>query len=128
MSADNTLYTLLNSNVAVAAVVSDRIFPLYETQEALPPFISFQQIANRPSTNKSGPSPTDTLFYQVNSVAKTFIAARSLAELVRTALDFQASESIKAITFSEETTMWSDDAGLEGYAGIAQTYEIRYNR
>lgn len=129
MDIGNAIYNILNTDSAVSAVVNNRIYPLYEPQQANLPCITYQQIEPTPTKIKNGVSPLDEYVVQINSTAMNYTAARDLADKVRTALDFKSGIfsgiQVQFISYQGGTSTWYNGERLEGAAMIMSDYLFR---
>lgn len=96
---EQTLYTVLSTNVAVAALVSTRIYPLLMPQNTAMPCVVYQRISSVPVTSINGDSGLDSVRIQVSCWAGTFAGAKGLASAVRSAVD--GSSLLKSVTLME---------------------------
>lgn len=87
MSVESDLYTLLKDDAAVAALVSNRIFPLLMPQNPAFPAITYHRVSGPRVHSHGGPSGLASPRFQVSCWAKSYAAVRDLAEKVRLALD-----------------------------------------
>lgn len=136
MNAGTIIYNILKANSGVNSIVgtgdSCRVHPLINNQSYDIPFITFQNITTLPNATKSGPSTLDEKLYQLNIVANTPAACKTLAEAVRTALDYATynvgANTAQQIYFSDERDDWSNEATNDGVCMIQQDYRLLIER
>ena len=92
MTISTTLFTVLSSAAAVAALVGSRIYPVLLDQGAgvLPsslPAITYQRISEIREGSFGGPNALPGTLIQVDSWASSFLGAEAVAEAVRKAID-----------------------------------------
>lgn len=84
---ESALYAILAADVTVAGLVGTRIFPNVVPQDQSLPAISYQRIATSRVWSLEGPSGLAQPTFQVNCLAATYDALRTLSAAVRAALD-----------------------------------------
>jgi hypothetical protein len=128
ISGGIAIYNILKDDTAVAAIVSDRIYPLVDNQSYVIPYITYQQIYTLPHATKSGPSTQDDKVYQLNIVSNTPIACRTLSEAVRDALEYATYTDVQKIFFEDERDDWNEEITNDGACMIQQDYRLIINR
>ena len=88
MNVGEIIYTLLNTDAAVAAEVGTRIFPMRVAQGAAMPNVRYEVVGVNPNETKSGVSTEDSVRVQIDVRAGTYTKAVQVAQLVRERLDF----------------------------------------
>jgi hypothetical protein len=106
------IYNLLSTSTAIAALVSDRIFPSRRLQESDLPAITYQNISNSPLNTKDGVSLLDTERFSVNVWSTSYTNAAEIANLIRTRLDryrgILEGVNVDKIIFSDQNDMYED--------------------
>lgn len=87
MSVESQVYTAVQGNGSVAALVSDRVYPAKAPAGAALPYVTFQRISTQPTTTHGETSTMDRVSIQFSCWAATYSAAHDLAAAVRTALE-----------------------------------------
>lgn len=83
---EEAVYSRLSGNVAVAALVSTRIYPNKIPQEATLPAIAYQRISARRVKAHAAPTGLARVRVQVTCVARSYSEVKGLAAAVRTAM------------------------------------------
>lgn len=126
------VYNILSTNSALNTAVSGNINPLRIAKNSTLPAISYFQVSLIPKNTKSGYSKTDFARVQINIFGLTIQSCRSVAELVRTAMEINPGTFngvyVHQAQFDNEVLLSDDSAGEEGLFHIAQDYIINYNR
>lgn len=108
MNIEERLFYYLTGNPGVAALVTDRVYPLIAPQDAALPYLVYQRISTARERSHSGPSGLAHPRFQVTAVAATYSAVRNLANAVRIALD--GSALAQAVFVENEMEAWDDSA------------------
>ena len=83
---ESALYTKLSTDSGVSALVGDRIYPLIVAQGALSPSIRYQTVTKSRESAMGSDSGITFARIQIDSFASTYLAAKTVAEAVRGAL------------------------------------------
>lgn len=86
MSLETDLRDVLASDATVSALVANRIYPVIRAQESAVPAISYQLVSGQRETALRGACVTRNGRFQVDSWARDYPVAKTLAEAVRVAL------------------------------------------
>ena len=84
---EEAVYSRLSGNVAVAAIVSTRIYPQKIPQEATLPAIAYARVSARRVKAHAAPTGLARARMQVTCVATSYSAVKALAAAVRKALE-----------------------------------------
>lgn len=136
MSAGKVIYNLLSNTAGITAIVGSgnncRIYPLVANQNYDIPCIVFSEISTTPNATKSGVSTMDESLYQLDIMASTRANAETLANLVRTALDYAsgtyAGVTLGHSTFLQSRDTWNEFAKNTGVAMIQVDYKLFIQR
>ena len=91
MNIGKAIYSILSNDSSVSSTVGTRIFPsryIDESGKYQLPFISYQVISVEPNNTKNGVSTYDYTTAQINIVGNSYNDVITLAQNVRTALDY----------------------------------------
>ena len=86
MSIEAALFTIVTGDVAIAALIGDRMVPVIKSGDTYP-LVRFQKIDGRRDRTLSGPNGLALPRFQLDSWATTYDAARDLADKLRLVLD-----------------------------------------
>jgi hypothetical protein len=86
MAVENALYTILTGNVALAALVSARVYPGVIPQNIALPALAYQVIATERDYHHGGQQNTAGPLVQITVEAASYSSAKSVAAAVRVAL------------------------------------------
>lgn len=134
MSANKIVYSILNNNAALTALISTRLNPVRIPQESSFPAVSYQLVSEVPNPTKSGHSRTEFARVQVNAYGLTLASADSVASAIRTAFEVvtlpATFNTIKCqtIEFDGELQTADDTAAFAGLYQISQDYIINFTR
>ena len=81
------VYHILKTDLAIAAAVGQKIYPVNVPQNTASPFISFFVVSTTPVDTKDRPSQIDEVRVQIDVWARTYGQAEDIHGIVRTALD-----------------------------------------
>lgn len=84
---EEAVYSRLNGNAGVSAIVGTRIYPEKIPQEATLPAVAYARISARRARSHSGPGGLARPRIQVTCVAASYSEAKALAAATRKALD-----------------------------------------
>lgn len=87
MTIDQALFEEMRDDAAIAAIVSNKIYPGIPPKTTKAPFISFREIAFARAEGLSGPTTLHHPRIQVDCWGSTAEQARQVSEAVRDALD-----------------------------------------
>jgi len=120
--------SLLINDVAVSALVDDRIYPSLAIADVPYPYIVYEQTGNAPTDDKDGPSTLDTLSYEIEIYTETLAESNTLGVAVRNVLDRYSgtvnSKVIQSVKYNTENSGYSDDKGRVHLK--MQMYDFRY--
>lgn len=134
MSANKIVYSILNNNAALTALISTRLNPVRIPQESAFPAVSYQLVSEVPNPTKSGHSRTEFARVQINAYGVTLASAESVAFAIRTAFEVvtlpATFNTIKCqtIEFDGELQTADDTAAFAGLYQISQDYIINLTR
>jgi hypothetical protein len=134
MSANKIVYSILNNNAALTALISTRLNPVRIPQESSFPAVSYQLVSEIPNPTKSGHSRTEFARVQINAYGVTLASAESVASAIRTAFEAvtlpATFNTIKCqtIEFDGELQTADDTAAFAGLYQISQDYIINFTR
>lgn len=123
MNISGPIKTLIAANSTANGLMGGRVYPGVLEQESAYPAAAVNIVSVRPHNTKTEASTLDTVTVQLDVYATTYAATAGAAAAIRTALDYQASGSLKHIEFSGQEDIFS--ARPELYR-IMQTYSIAY--
>ena len=83
---EEAVYSRLTGNVAVAAMVSTRVYPNKIPQEAALPAVAYQRISARRVKAHAAPTGLARVRVQVTCVSRSYSEVKALAAAVRTAM------------------------------------------
>jgi hypothetical protein len=86
MSIGALAFSAMTANIALAALVGDRIFPVIDQAQVAYPYLVYSEVYNAPQNSLSGWSGCDNIRFQVDCWSKTYSNAHEVADLVRTAM------------------------------------------
>jgi len=116
MIIEDGLYNYLSNNAGVAAIVSNRIYPLVMAQKTTLPAITYQTTALRPDRGLDGNSGRMTATIQINAWAETHVEAKNLAEALRAALNdysgAMGSDTIQRSRVENETDGFDEETNF----------------
>lgn len=123
------IFSLLNANMDITDVVTG-IFPVVATQDAIFPYIVYQEVTTLPTDIKDSASPLDLKRIQIDVYAGTKAVVDSIAANIRTTLDRHSSTIsgvvIDSIKFLDEFDgAYEEELTLFRYT---QEYEARIKR
>lgn len=110
---EQDIITSLGGDSTLTALVGSRIYPLSRPQGDPLPAIVYQRIATTPLNSINGFSRLDAVRIQFSCYAKTLLAAKELAEALRSAMD--ADTALKAICVME---MDDQDEGTRNFRTV----------
>lgn len=111
---EDAIYTQITSDVAVAAVLSTRLYPVIAPDGASLPYATYQVISDLLPYGVSGSVNLRDCRVQVSVWATTYDAARSLAKLIETAVDGAAGTIASMDVDHMETISMNDLAYVAG--------------
>lgn len=91
---EEDIVAALNANAAFSALVGTRLFPLFRPQNSPLPSVAYQRVSTAPENSLLGFSNLEQVRIQFECFAKTVLEAKTLASVLRTAID--AAPSLKA--------------------------------
>jgi hypothetical protein len=103
---EEDIVDVLTADPVVAALVAQRIYPLFRPQNDPLPAVVYQRLSTTPENSLLGFSGLDLVRVQFSCYAKTVADAKSLATAVRSALN-EATE-LKGICVYEADEMDAD--------------------
>lgn len=84
--ADKLVRDVLIAYAPLTAIVSTRISPLIKAQGVVPPAITLRRGSTEPQNHLTGNGGLDKVSVIVDTWAETYVQARDIAEMARTAL------------------------------------------
>jgi hypothetical protein len=126
------LATILSADASITALVSDRFYFHEREQAEVMPAITLRNTNNEPSHTKSGASNLDSVTTQIICFDDKYNDAKTLAELVRAALDRVASQTIggeiiQQVDFLDEFSDFEQITNKKVHY-IEQNYQVRIER
>ncbi len=122
------LRTFLLADVAIAAVVTARVYPVRLPQGIKDASIVYSRISAQGDHHMQGPSGLARVRMQIDCYAQTAAAANSLANLVKEAIDGHSgsmgSVPVQGVFFESERDLPFDD--VSGMYGVSRDYFITY--
>ena len=135
MNIGKAIYSILSNDSSVSSLVGTRIFPsryIDESGKYQLPFISYQVVSVEPNNTKNGVSTYDYTTAQINIVGNSYNDVITLAQNVRTALDYTSGTYegvvVDKIFYQDQNELYDDSAGSIGLYGVAQDYRFNINR
>lgn len=77
------LYSYLQTNPAIAAEISDRIYPQFVPEGSALPAVAYSRITDQAELKLDGPSSNRSPRFQLSVIARTQHNANVIAELIR---------------------------------------------
>jgi len=138
MKVGKALYHILSNNSNVSTLITSdgntRIFPSaynFPTNVKLP-YITYQMVTDTPNNTKNGVSTYDYVVVQVSIYHNTYSEMITLADHVRTALDYTSGTFngviVNKIFFDSQAENYDESTGSKGLFGVAQDYRFNINR
>lgn len=116
---EGALIDLIKDDVAVAGIVSDRVYPVRRPQGSAFPAIVVSRISGQPLYSDEGEVGLQNARVQVDSMAMTYTAAKDLAQMVRTRLSgfsgVNAGIDFSFIMLDEERDLSESGANVAEY-------------
>jgi len=113
---ESALYTLITSDSRVAALISDRIYPLLVPDKTAFPSVAYQQISEVPMKTHTGPDDLRHERYQLTIHASDYDTARAVRRALSNCLDGYVGDvgsvSIKEIQVQNEYDGFDLDSDL----------------
>lgn len=135
MNIGKAIYSILSNDSSVSSTVGTRIFPsryIDESGKYQLPFISYQVVSVEPNNTKNGVSTYDYTTAQINIVGNSYNDVITLAQNVRTALDYTSGTYegvvVDKIFFENSVEVFDENAGSVGLYQISQDYRFNINR
>ena len=135
MNIGKAIYSILSNDSSVSSSVGTRIFPsryIDESGNYQLPFISYQVVSVEPNNTKNGVSTYDYTTAQINIVGNSYNDVITLAQNVRTALDYTSGTYegvvVDKIFFENSVEVFDENAGSVGLYQISQDYRFNINR
>jgi hypothetical protein len=91
---EQDIVAALNADASFTALVGSRVYPLFRPQDGPLPAVVYQRLSTNPENSLLGFSHLDQVRIQFECFAKTVLEAKTLANVLRTAID--AAPSLKA--------------------------------
>jgi len=112
MTSEESIYSMLAADAAVAAIVGSRIYPLRmpDDENAVLPSVVYTRVSGARATPMAGGATLENPRIQVDSWATTYAGAKALSEAVRAALEETGGTGLKAILLSDSDLM-DDETG-----------------
>lgn len=116
---ETELNTYLLANTAVAVIVGTKIYPVLAPKEVVAPFLVYSKVSGSRLMTHNGFANSQTPRLQVSCYAPRYltsgteIGARSLAEVVKTALEaWQGSDKIQVVAIENDPDLIDPDTKL----------------
>lgn len=110
MMTPASLYNALSGNAGLAALVSDRIYPVQAPQDAAAPYVIWSRISSQPFTTHSEAALNQDDLVQFSCFAADFDAADAVANALIAALDNVALSTGDSPTLQSRRDMGNEDA------------------
>jgi len=119
MNIEEALYAHVTGDASIAALISDRFYPLRAPQGAALPYAVYQRISTPRIRSQSGPSGLARPRFQVTCYASSYSQSRQLANLMRISLDgfrgtMGGGVSVGAVFLENEMDTYEDETGAFG--------------
>jgi len=139
MDVGKAIYNILINTPNVLSVLSEsgsnpRIFPSrYKFPvTVLLPYVTYQVVSDIPNNTKNGVSTYDYVDVQISLYCTTYVDISRISERLRTALDYNSGTfngvEVDKIFFQNESEIFDDSAGEQGFYGLRQDYRFNINR
>lgn len=132
MAIESSLRTYLLTKSGITNLVSTRIYPLARPQNSALPAIVYQRITGGHEHMIAGAAGNANPVIQIDCLAASYSAAKSVAEQVRQALQgysgAMGSDTVHACVFRNEIDLFEppDDGSDVGVYRTVLDYAIRY--
>ena len=124
---EEAVYSRLSGNVAIAAIVSTRIYPQKIPQEATLPAIAYARISAMRVKAHAAPTGLARARVQVDCVARSYSEVKALAAAVRKSLDgVMGTVGGLALQGSWLETDADEYGDAEGLHSVRQDFMIWY--
>lgn len=127
MSVEKQLYTRLSTYTPLTAIVSNRIYPVKLPQNVTLPAVSYFRVSTDRHSAMGEDIADVTSRFQVSAWGQTYTSVRSIADVVRAALERYsvngADATIVTIFYINEQDLYEDD--LQIYQ-LAMDFRIHY--
>jgi hypothetical protein len=114
LSVESQVYTAVQGNGAVQAIVSDRVYPAKAPAGAALPYVTFQRVSTTGDQTHGEVSGLDRASLQFSCWAATYVAAHDLAVAVRASLENQTLGSGAKAIFEDAGDLPSLDEYIFG--------------
>lgn len=113
VSAEIAIVAYLANHSAVKDLVSNRIFSV-KAADPTPPYVVVTKVSQQRFYHLTGSSELSRYRFQISCFAKTYVAARQVAEVVRTALEAWpgADSRCQLAHLANEIEMYEADTGI----------------
>lgn len=105
----DVIYTLLNGDANVSAIVGTKIFPYVAVESEAYPYIVFTQEGLEPTDTKDGVSELDKSTWDIECYSETLSEVEDLADKVRAVLDRYKGTTQTIVV--DHTTFLSEGGG-----------------
>jgi len=116
-----SIYTILTTNTAVAALLGTKIYPLTTPETVKEPFAIYQ-LSLIPTDTKDGKSKLDIYDLEIVHFSKKYETSQSILIAIRAALDRYSASTIDKIWFEDAQDFYDSNSEL---FGISHSYKIR---
>lgn len=121
------LYSIVVGDAGVSSLIATRMYPMVMPQNATLPAVSYFEVVAPRDHHGRGASGFVSAIYQIDCWASTHVAARSLAEAVRLALDGYrgraAGVEVGAVLLESERDLYEDESRTYRRS---QQYRVNY--
>lgn len=120
------IFELLSNDTTVTGLVGTKIYPNIIAQQTTYPAVAYSQVSEEFDSSKDGPIPTGRFTYQFDIYADTYPTAQSIANAIKSTLDWYtgtaAGQTISRIKKGDESDdIWEED---KEYFHVVQNYSI----
>ena len=103
MSVESAIYAALIADAPVLALVSTRIYPNLASEDAVMPYLVYQQIGGSRLHSNAGALGSCDGGWQITCYDSTYLGVRALADAVRQALDGHTNATLGHCFLVSET-------------------------
>jgi len=113
MNIGDAIYTILTTDLTIAGIITDKVFPLDAPDGRALPYITYTIISDIPNKNKDRTKTIETMRVQVDVFAQTYDGVTTLADAVNDALSYYSGTvsdvEIDVIVFQDENDLHDSD-------------------
>lgn len=115
LSAGEIIYSILSADTDVSRL-ANKVFPVAVDAAELP-YVAYRRAGMEHNPTKAGQPGADTVRIEINCYAATYSASVSLAEAVRTALDYSQGSAtgltMRSCILTDASEDYEDDAFVQ---------------